>query len=77
MATSATKRISERRSEHLLNDLLVSQGWGLRRPPYGDLVFQNEYPDLSDALAKASKSGTGFGIPEAIILDRETTAPSL
>lgn len=78
MATSATKRISERRSEHLLNDLLVSQGWALRRPPYGDLIFQNEYrsfPDLSDALAKASKSGAGFGIPEAIILDRETTAP--
>ncbi|WP_298214360.1 class I SAM-dependent DNA methyltransferase [Acidocella sp.] len=72
------KRISERRSEHLLNDLLVSQGWVLRRPPHGDVLFQNEYrsiPDLADALSKASKSGLGFGIPEAILVDRETQAP--
>ncbi len=78
MAVSATKRISERRSEHLLNDLLVSQGWTLRRPPYGDVLFQNEYrsvPELANALAKASKSGLGHGIPEALIVDREIATP--
>lgn len=74
----AAKRVSERRSEHLLNDLLISQGWTLQRPPRGDLLFQNEYrnyPELAGALAKASKSGHGSGIPEAIILDRESSQP--
>lgn len=78
MATGATKRVSERRAEHLLNDLLVSQGWALRRPPHGDLLFQNEYrnyPELAEALSKASKSGAGSGIPEAIIMDRESVQP--
>jgi hypothetical protein len=77
MAASA-KRASERRAEHLLNDLLVSQGWILRRPPHGDLLFQNEYrsyPDLAEALAKASKKGVGHGIPEAILMDRSTPSP--
>lgn len=77
MATAA-RRVSERRSEHLLNDLLSSQGWLLRRPPFGDVLFQGEYrnyPDLNEALASASKSGTGHGIPEAIILDRTTSQP--
>lgn len=78
MAASSAKRISERRSEHLLNDLLLSQGWELRRPPNGDMLYQNEYrnyPELAQALAKASKSGRGRGIPEAIILDRATDQP--
>jgi len=78
MAASATRRVSERRSEHLLNDLLVSQGWELRRPPNGDVLFQHEYrnhPELAEALATASKSGRGHGIPEAIILDRATDQP--
>lgn len=78
MALSALKRVSERRSEHLLNDLLSSQGWELRRPPNGDMLFQTEYrnyPELAQALAKASKSGRGHGIPEAIILDRATDQP--
>ena len=69
---------SERRSEHLLNDLLVSQGWDLRRPPKGHLLLQTEYrglPDLDDALKKASKSGAGHGIPEAILVDKESLAP--
>lgn len=78
MAVALTRRTSERRSEHLLNDLLVSQGWVLRKPPYGDILFQNEYrafPNLSEALAKASKSSSGYGIPEAIIVNRETGIP--
>jgi type I restriction enzyme M protein len=76
--SASAKRTSEQHAEHLLNDLLVSQGWVLRRPPHGDLLFQNEYrsyPELAEALAKASKKGTGPGIPEAILMDRHTTSP--
>src|ERR1019366_4684593 len=71
-------KVSERRTEHLLNDLLVSQGWNLRRPPRGEIVFQHEYrafPELREALSKASKSGSGAGVPEAILIDRESSAP--
>jgi hypothetical protein len=75
---SSIRRVSERRSEHLLNDLLQSQGWDIRRPLQGDVLFQQEYrnhPDLADLLARASKSGEGGGIPEAILVDRATIAP--
>jgi hypothetical protein len=70
--------ISERRTEHLLNDLLDSQGWDRRRPPRGDVVFQQEYrayPELREALAKASKSGPSQGVPEAILIDRDSSIP--
>lgn len=73
-----TKRSSERRAEHLLNDLLVSQGWDLRRPPQGDLLVQHEYrshAELAEALAKASKKGIDAGVPEAIIMDRFSNSP--
>ena len=69
---------SERRSEHLLNDLLISQGWDLRRPPQGHLLLQNEYrafPELAAALAQASKTGEGHGIPEAILIDHDSAYP--
>lgn len=69
---------SERRAEYLLNDLLQSQGWDARRPPQGDVVIQQEYrafPDLNEALSKASKSGPGPGIPEFILMNREDQAP--
>ena len=78
MARSTIKRVSERRAEHLLNDLLVSQGWDLRRPPHGDLLLQHEYrsyPDLAEALGSASKSGSGSGVPEAILVDRTSLIP--
>ena len=78
MPTSTLMRASERRAEYLLTDLLVSQGWDLRRPPQGDIVFQHEYrafPDLMEALAASSKTGEGPGVPEAILIDRETSAP--
>jgi hypothetical protein len=78
MATTQAKRISERRAEHLLNDLLVSQGWILRKPPHGDVLFQHKYRnyvDLSEALAKASKKGIAHGIPEAILIDRNSSTP--
>ena len=69
---------SERRSEHLLNDLLVSQGWDLRCPPQGHLVLQHEYrafPELAEALAHASKSGKSFGVPEGILIDPDSSTP--
>ena len=69
---------SERRSEMLLNDLLASQGWRLERPPRGHLLLQNEYrdfPELREALAGASKSGPGPGLPEAILFDHDLNSP--
>jgi type I restriction enzyme M protein len=78
MSGAVAKRASERRAEHLLNDLLISQGWDLRRPPVGDTLFQHEYrsyPELAELLAKASKSGAGAGVPEAVLVDKEALAP--
>ena len=78
MANGSVSRVSERRSEYLLNDLLVSQGWDLRRPPQGDLLYQNEYrnfPEILEALSQASKKGIGPGIPEAILMDRVSPKP--
>src|ERR1700674_2894818 len=78
MANAAAKRVSERRAEHLLNDLLISQGRDLRRPPQGDVLFQHEYrahPEIVEALAAASKKGEGAGVPEAIIIDSNSMSP--
>lgn len=78
MPTLAIKHSSERRTELLLNDLLLSQGWDLRRPPLGEMLLQTEYrtiPDLRAALFRASKSGSGSGVPEAILIDRHTNKP--
>lgn len=75
MTNTAAARVSERRSEHLLNDLLISQGWDLRRFPQGNVLLQHEYrshADLSEALRSASKKGDGHGVPEALLLDKET-----
>lgn len=72
MSALARARNSERRSERLLDDLLASQGWDLRKPPRGDQYLQSEYREdqsLADALRSASKSGEGRGIPEAILVD--------
>ncbi len=77
-ARAAVKYTSERRTELLLNDLLLSQGWDLRRPPHGDMLLQNEYRsfgELREALFSASKSGTGHGVPEAILFDRVAQIP--
>ena len=77
MAAVALRR-SERRAERLLDDLLTSQGWDERKPPRGDLYLQSEYRDdetLAEALAHASKSGDGYGIPEAILMDAESGNP--
>lgn len=78
MAAVKAHKNSERRAEHLLNDLLISQGWDLRRPPQGDLLLQHEYRSysaLAEPLLKASKSGGGVGVPEAVIIDRVSFSP--
>ncbi|MEX6633709.1 N-6 DNA methylase [Hyphococcus lacteus] len=78
MARSGAKRSSERRAEHLLNDLLDTQGWDRRRPPIGDVLFQSEFrshPQLELSLRGGSKTGKGYGIPEALIVDRSSRAP--
>lgn len=71
-------RRSERRAERLLDDLLTSQGWDERKPPRGDLYLQHEYradKALEEALSRASKTGEGAGIPEAILMDSESGSP--
>lgn len=78
MALSAFKRASERRSERLLDELLESQGWDTRKPPAGDVLLQHEYrayPQFTERLLAASKTGEGHGVPEALIVDRETMTP--
>lgn len=75
---SIPSKASEHRTELVLNDLLISQGWDTRRPPYGDVLLQSEYrayPDLLRLLATASKTGPGAGLPEAIVVNRATKAP--
>ena len=69
---SAPTRKSERRTERLLNELLASQGWDIRKPPHGEQYVQHEYkddPGLATALNAASKSGAGPGVPESILVE--------
>lgn len=71
-------RLSERRAEQLLWEILTAQGWDLRRPPHGDVLLQQEYksfPSLLEIFEGTSKSGEGYGLPEAVIVDKKTFAP--
>ena len=71
-------RVAEVRTEHLLTELLESQGWDCRRPPAGELLRQHEYKDhghLLEIFKGRSKTGTGDGLPEAILVDRATLQP--
>lgn len=71
-------RVAERRSERLIEELLESQGWDLRKPPSGHLLTQQEYrdyPSLREALARASKSGSGAGVPEYVVVDPASGDP--
>jgi SAM-dependent methyltransferase len=72
-------RKAEARSEHLLAELLVAQGWDDRRPPAGEVLHQHEYkdhPHLLECLRGRSKAtGKGAGLPEAILIDRENLQP--
>ncbi len=75
----ATPKVAEVRAEHLLTELLISQGWDTRRPPNGELLRQQEYKDhshLLDVFVGISKSGgSGSGLPEAILVDRQSLNP--
>lgn len=71
-------RVSERRSEDLMLELLRLQSWDLRRPPAGELLRQQEYkshPHLFELLKGASKSGSGDALPEALLVDRVSVTP--
>lgn len=66
------KGTSERRTEHLLNELLAAQGWQTKKPPSGDLLVQNEFTshqEIADRLATASKTGKSIGYPEGLLVD--------
>jgi len=77
----AKVRVSEVRAEHLITELLGSQGWDCRRPPNGEMLRQQEYKDhshLRDVFRKRSKvTMIGDGLPEAVIVDRHSLQPLL
>lgn len=71
-------RTSEARAEAAARELLAIRGWSLARPPKGNVIWRNEYRDfplLTEALAGASKSGYGDGIPDFIVVDRQSYRP--
>jgi type I restriction enzyme M protein len=74
-----TARVAEVLSYRLIEELLSTQGWDLRRPPQGDVLAQHEYkdyPSLRDALKVSGKKGVGGpGIPEYVLMERETEQP--
>lgn len=77
----ARVRVSEVRAEHLLTELLTAQGWDCRRPPNGEMLRQHEYKDhghLRDVFLGHSKvTQIGHGLPEAVVVDRQTMQPIL
>jgi type I restriction-modification system DNA methylase subunit len=66
-------RVAEVRAEHLLTELLTSQGWNVEHPPKGELLRQGEYKDHPHLLdifkGKSKSSGGGDGMPEALLVD--------
>ena len=77
----ARARVSEVRAELLLTELLHVQGWDIRRPPSGEMLRQQEYKDhghLRDVFLHRSKvTMIGHGLPEAVLVDRQTLQPLL
>lgn len=77
----AKARVSEIRTEVLLTELLKAQGWDCRRPPNGEMLRQQEYKDhghLSEVFFGRSKvTMIGHGLPEAVLVDRQTMQPVL
>lgn len=77
----ARPRVSEVRAEHLLTELLSAQGWDCRRPPNGEMLRQQEYKDhshLRDVFLHRSKvTMIGQGLPEAVVVDRQSMQPIL
>jgi type I restriction enzyme M protein len=72
-------KAAEVRGEVLLTELLSAQGWNVERPPRGELLRQHEYkahPNLLDIFQGKSKAaGGGAGLPEAVLVDRESLEP--
>lgn len=77
----ARVRVAEVRTEVLLTELLKAQGWDCRRPPNGEMLRQHEYKDhahLRDVfLYKSKVTMIGHGLPEAVLVDRQTLQPVL
>jgi hypothetical protein len=77
----ARVRVAEVRAEHLLTELLTAQGWDIRRPANGEMLRQHEYKDhahLMDVFLHRSKvTAIGRGLPEAVVVDRQTLQPIL
>jgi len=77
----AKVRVSEVRAEHLITELLASQGWDCRRPPSGEMLRQQEYKDHSHLrevfLHRSKVTMIGHGLPEAVIVDRQSLQPLL
>ena len=77
----AQPRVSEVRSELLLTELLKAQGWDCRRPPAGEMLRQHEYKDHSHLrdvfLHKSKVTMIGHGLPEAVVVDRQSMQPLL
>lgn len=76
---SRASRVAEVRTEVLLTELLIAQGWDTRRPPNGELLRQQEYKDHPHLLeifkGRSKAKGGGDGLPEAVLLDRDTLQP--
>lgn len=73
-------RTSESRTETLAIELLKVRGWENARPPKGNVLWKQEYRDhahLKSALTQSSKTGSGPGYPEFIVVDRQTLHPLL
>ena len=72
-------RVSEIRAEHLLTEMLVSQGLDSRKPTAGDLLRQQEYrdhPHLLEILQGHGKTRRGGDpLPEGVLVDRQTLDP--
>ena len=76
MSTSA--RVSESRAESAARELLTLRGWNVLHPPRGHVLWKNEYrdyPQLLEALRQASKSGSEYGLPDFMVISRQTSAP--
>lgn len=77
MAAVGQQHVSETWTYRLIEELVAVQGW-LSRGSGSRLLAQLEYrniPALKDALATASKKGTGAGAPEYILLRTEDEFP--
>lgn len=71
-------RISESRAEAVAKELLHIRGWKVQRPPKGNLLWKNEYrdyPHLLEALEGTSKTGSGDGYPDFLVVDRANIRP--